>query len=133
MRTSVLFGAYSFEFFEIYDVSARTRGGEGSWASADIFRTRERGVNFSRFCADVFYGRPLSKNPHIFLELSALVHELTELSISGFSCGNLWLYFSILICCLVSLESNASQTEEKTFLAIFLLITEKSCPTQTSL
>jgi len=32
--------------FEIYDVSERTRGG--------------RGVNFLRFCAGVFYGRPLT-------------------------------------------------------------------------
>jgi len=29
--------------------------------SADIFRTRgEEAVNFSRFCADIFYGQPLS-------------------------------------------------------------------------
>jgi len=36
----------------------RKRGGRRDWASADILRTR--GVNFSRFCADVFYGRPLT-------------------------------------------------------------------------
>jgi len=42
---SALFGAKIIGFFEIYGVSART-GGEG--------------VNFSRFCADVFYGRPLT-------------------------------------------------------------------------
>jgi len=46
----------NFGFFEIYDVSARTRRDR---ANADIFRTREKGVSFSRFCADVFYGRPL--------------------------------------------------------------------------
>jgi len=40
MRTSALFGAKSFGFYEIYGVSARTKG---------------KGVNFSRFCADVFY------------------------------------------------------------------------------
>jgi len=34
---TALFGAKNFGFFEIYDVSARTRGGE---ASEDIFRTR---------------------------------------------------------------------------------------------
>jgi len=47
----------NFGFFEFFGVSARTRV-EGGWASADILRTK--GVNFSRFCADVFYGRTLS-------------------------------------------------------------------------
>jgi len=41
MRTSVLFDAKIFGFFEIYDVSIRTRVG-GDWASADIFRTGGR-------------------------------------------------------------------------------------------
>jgi len=49
MRTSALFGAKNFGFLEIYDVSARTRG-------VEPVRTR---VNFSRFCADVLYGRSL--------------------------------------------------------------------------
>jgi len=44
MRTSALFDAKNIKFFEIYGVPARTK---------------EEGVNFSRFCADVFYGRPL--------------------------------------------------------------------------
>jgi len=48
MRTSALFGAKNFEFFEIYGVSARTRG--------------EEGVDFSRFCADAFHGRPVMKS-----------------------------------------------------------------------
>jgi len=43
MRTSALFVQKNFGFFEIYGVSARTRG-----------------VNFSRFCAEAFYGRPLT-------------------------------------------------------------------------
>jgi len=30
------------------------------WASASIIRTRGEGVNFSRFCKDVLYGRPLT-------------------------------------------------------------------------
>jgi len=50
MRTSALFGAKNFGFFEIYGVSTRTR---------------EEGVNFSRFCADVFYGRPLKLNLNV--------------------------------------------------------------------
>jgi len=33
------------------------QGGRGCWASADIFRTRVKGVNFSWFCADVLYGQ----------------------------------------------------------------------------
>jgi len=32
--------------------------GGGSWASADIC-VQGGGINFSRFCVDVFYGRPL--------------------------------------------------------------------------
>jgi len=51
MRTSAFFDAKNFEFFEIYSVSARTRG-RRDWASADIFR--KKGVNFLRFCANVF-------------------------------------------------------------------------------
>jgi len=38
MRTSALFGAKNFGFFEIYGVSVQTSG-----------------VNISRICADVFY------------------------------------------------------------------------------
>jgi len=56
MRTSAPFGAKTFEFFEIYGVSARKRG----LSSADILRTREEGVNFLQFCRDVCYGRPLT-------------------------------------------------------------------------
>jgi len=58
MRTSALFGTKIIGFFLIY-VSARTMGG-GEGASADILRTKGEGVNFSQFCADVLYGRPLS-------------------------------------------------------------------------
>jgi len=36
----------------------------GGRASADIFRTRER-VNFSRFCADDFFGRCLTVHKHL--------------------------------------------------------------------
>jgi len=63
MRTSAFFGAKNFGCFEIYGVSARTMEEAifqcGHWASTDIFRTRKEGVNFSRFCVDVFYGRLL--------------------------------------------------------------------------
>jgi len=44
MRTFALFGAKKFGFFEIYGVSYGQEGG----------------VNFSQFCADVFYERPLT-------------------------------------------------------------------------
>jgi len=51
MRTCALIGAKNFGIFEIYGVSARTRE-EG----VEAVRTRGvGGVNFSRFCADVFY------------------------------------------------------------------------------
>jgi len=46
----------TLKFFEIYGVSAQTMG----WASANILWTRDEGISFSRFCADVFYGRPLT-------------------------------------------------------------------------
>jgi len=40
-------------FFEIYGISARTREEE---ELSQCGHLRTRGVNFSRFCADVFYG-----------------------------------------------------------------------------
>jgi len=36
----------------------RMKKGGGGLSSADIFRKGGRGVNFSRYYADVFYGRP---------------------------------------------------------------------------
>jgi len=71
------FWCKNLEFFEIYGVSARTRG---CWASADILRTRGRGVNFSRFCADVFYRRPLSisKYEHINVNSESTKHFITK-------------------------------------------------------
>jgi len=59
MRTSALFGAINLGFFEIYDVSAQTRG-EGVKPVRSFFGQGGGGVNFSRFCADVFYGRSLN-------------------------------------------------------------------------
>jgi len=54
MRSSALFKAKNFGFFEIYGVLARTRGGR---ASADILQTRgQQKVSFSQLRADVFYG-----------------------------------------------------------------------------
>jgi len=64
MRTSALFCAYNFGFFEIYDVSIRTRR-EG----VESVRTK-KGVNFSRFCAgdgDVFMDGPLKRLPKIII------------------------------------------------------------------
>jgi len=46
--------------FRIDGVSARARRVE--LVPADILRTKGEGVNFSRFCADVFYRRPLILN-----------------------------------------------------------------------
>jgi len=46
MRTSALFNANNFGFFEIYGVTLRTRG-------IEPVRIRGKGVNFSRFCVDV--------------------------------------------------------------------------------
>jgi len=54
MRTSVLFGAKIFRFFEIYGVSARTRGVEPMWTFCE-----QGGSIFAILC--VFYGQPLMK------------------------------------------------------------------------
>jgi len=51
------FWCKNFKFFKIYGVSARTR---------------KRGVNFSQFYEDVFYGRPLSTNLHFLLKYCLL-------------------------------------------------------------
>jgi len=56
MQTSALFGVKNSGFFKIYGVSARTRG-EGGLSQCVQFANK--GVNFSRYCDDVFYGRPL--------------------------------------------------------------------------
>jgi len=47
-------------FFEIYGVFARTWGRGGLSQYGHLANKREGEINFSRFCADVFYGRPLS-------------------------------------------------------------------------
>jgi len=61
MRTSALFDAKNTGFFEIYGVSARIRS-EGV-ESVRIICGQGGGVNFSRFCADVLYGLPLTNSP----------------------------------------------------------------------
>jgi len=58
MRTSALFDAKHSVFFEIYGVSART-GGKGVEPVRTFCGQGGRGINFSRFCANVFYGWPL--------------------------------------------------------------------------
>jgi len=67
MQTSALSGAKKLGFFEIYGVSARTRG--------ELVRTYcrqgEGGGNFSQFCAGVFYGR------NLFLLLKIARHVLS--------------------------------------------------------
>jgi len=57
MRMSTFFGVKNFEFFEIYGVSWTDKG----VANEKIFWTRGRGVNFLRFCVDVFCGRLFMK------------------------------------------------------------------------
>jgi len=52
MRTSELFGAKDFEFFEIYGVSALTTGIEPVRTFCDKLWW---GFDFSRFCVEVFY------------------------------------------------------------------------------
>jgi len=71
MRKSVLFGAKNSGFFEIYGVPARTRGVE---PVRTFFGQGGEGFNFSRFCADVFYGRFFSSN---WNRKTALLNSLT--------------------------------------------------------
>jgi len=52
LRTSTFFDTKNVGFFEIHSVSAWTMRGGG------VERTRGEGVNFSRFCADIFYEWP---------------------------------------------------------------------------
>jgi len=54
LRTSALFDAKNFGFFEIYSVSVRTRG-----VDLRIVCGQGEEVNFLQFCANVLYGRPL--------------------------------------------------------------------------
>jgi len=58
MQTSALFDPKKFGFFEIYGVSAQSRG-KGGWASANILQTRGRGQFFAILC-----GRPLWTAPN---------------------------------------------------------------------
>jgi len=65
MRTSALFGAKNFGFFEIM-VCPHGQAGEGVepvrtfFGQDGHFSDKKEGVNFLRFCADVFYARPLT-------------------------------------------------------------------------
>jgi len=52
MWTSALFGAKNFGVFEFYGVFPQTRG------ESEPLRITGEEVNFSRFCADIFYGSP---------------------------------------------------------------------------
>jgi len=52
MRTSALFGAKNFGFFEIYGVFAWTRGG------IEPMRTKGEKGQFSRFYANIFWTAP---------------------------------------------------------------------------
>jgi len=66
MRASALFGAKNIGFFILYRVSARTK----------------EGVNFSWLCADIFYGRLLTKIISKFIFLNTL-YALFKYSTSG--------------------------------------------------
>jgi len=57
MRTSAIFGAKYLRIFRnLWCV--RTDKGRG-FSKCGHFEDKGKGINFSRFCADVFYGRPL--------------------------------------------------------------------------
>jgi len=58
MRTSALFGAKTSDFSK-FMVCLHGQGGDGV-DQVLTFCGQGGGVNFLQFCADVFYGRPLS-------------------------------------------------------------------------
>jgi len=59
MRTSALFCAKNFRFFEIYGLSHR----QGGLSQGGHFSDKGEEVGqFFAICADVFYGRPLIEN-----------------------------------------------------------------------
>jgi len=62
MQTSTLFGAKNFRTFRNLWCVRTTRGG-GLNQSGNFADKR---VNFSQFCADFFYGRPLSHLKYFF-------------------------------------------------------------------
>jgi len=59
MRTSAIFDAKTLDFSKFRTDRGRWEEEERGRANADIFQTREEGLNFSRFCVDVLYWRPL--------------------------------------------------------------------------
>jgi len=56
MRTSVVFGAKNSDFSKYMVCLHGQEGGEVE--PVRTFYGQGGGVNFSRFCADVYYGRP---------------------------------------------------------------------------
>jgi len=76
MRPYALFGAKKFGFFEIYCMSTRTKG-EGGLGQCEHVSDKE-GVNFSQFCADVLYGRPLNNIQPYTTEVELRMESCTE-------------------------------------------------------
>jgi len=91
MRTSSLYDAKKFGFFKIFGVSARTRRVE----PVQTFYRRE-GVNFSRFCADVLYGRPLLENCSIKLSQYFMIFSFFK-EYSHKSCFLLLFFFRCFV------------------------------------
>jgi len=67
MWTSALFGTKTPDFSK-FMVCPHGQEREG-WSNADILRTRGKGINFSQFCTNVFYRRPLRERLNIIWRL----------------------------------------------------------------
>jgi len=76
MRTSELLDAKNCGFFEMYGVSVRTDKGV---EPVRTFFGKRGGVNFSRFCVDVLYGRPLRAAPGKHLLLNNFFESRTAI------------------------------------------------------
>jgi len=79
MFTTALFGANN-GIFEIYGLNRMDMWGRGLSQCE-----QGEGINFSRFCADVLYGRPI-----ILINLRLSVIEITNIRAGLLKRFNLW-------------------------------------------
>jgi len=95
MRTSAFFGAKNFGYFEIYCVSALTMGVERLSQSEHFSEKVWKKVNFSRFCADIFYAGSLRREAAdiIFKALVLVNRESTQACSTSFAgeCSIFWV------------------------------------------
>jgi len=106
-QTSVLFGSKKFEFLKIDGVPARTREVEQE-------RTRGEGIGFSRFCADVFYGRaPNANNENVKKQFEYMLKLLLFRVVSYSKLKILSYLFIFYFYCIYFLHSRTGLKREQ--------------------